>query len=292
MTVIERSDPGKRKRGGEATSSTGDVPSASSAAGRSRAAGATLPTNGPRSVAAFPAAATQRGGSPPTPTALSIRDFTVDIAPSPNESRRLVSIESLDVAPGSTVLIEGESGSGKSTLLRILAGLVAPRYAGVAWNGTVASGGTLLSAESIAAYRKGVFWLAQVPQLEPGIVEDTFIVMRSFRADSGRSIDEQPSLNTLLDSLGLAVSIRSQSVRSISGGEAARIALARMILLRRPLLLLDEPTAALDNDRSGQIIPIVRSNVPDDTTIIVTGHDRELRDYVDTKLTLRDGTLQ
>lgn len=98
-------------------------------------------------------------------------------------------------------------------------------------------------------------------------------------------------IDDILERLGLAPEIRKQETQSISGGESARVAIARMLMIARPVLLLDEPTAALDMDRSAQIIPLIRANVAAETAIVIVSHDPTLRPYADVVFQVQEGTL-
>lgn len=240
----------------------------------------------------------ERSGTP----ALAVSTFTVDIP------RRgpILSIPRLTVSRGETLLISGESGSGKSTFLRIVAGLVRggtddategghrherDESEEVRWSGEIAVDGTPLSARTIREYRRSVFWLAQTPRLESGVVDASFEAIAAYADNraAARSPEWNARIDEILTALGLDPAIRNSDVRSVSGGEAARIAIARMILLNRPLLLLDEPTAALDTARTTQILGVIRRFVGPDTTIVVAGHDEALRNDTDRVVTIRGG---
>ncbi|MFP4153909.1 MAG: ATP-binding cassette domain-containing protein [Alkalispirochaeta sp.] len=229
---------------------------------------------------------------------IGVRELSVTLP----GGRELLRVPSLEVVPGETVFLSGESGSGKSTVLNILSGTVvsaeessrrktddaasssssrasrAAAQAVLTWNGSITVAGRVLGRDPIAQYRSALFRLAQNPQLEEGEVEETFLSTRRYRVHrSNQDRFSDARINAVLEALGLPPSIRQQPVRTISGGEAARVAIARMILLDRPVLLLDEPTAALDSARASTIIEVIRSFVASDTTIVVASHDHALR---------------
>jgi NitT/TauT family transport system ATP-binding protein len=141
----------------------------------------------------------------------------------------------LDVAAGQIVSLLGPSGCGKSTLLRILAGLDAPSA------GTVAVGGSEPGVQRLAKR------VALVPQ-QPGLLP-----WRTVRANAASLLEvrrdanpaDLPDVGELLAEVGLADAGRLYP-HQLSGGMQQRVALVRGFALGAPLLLLDEPFAALD----------------------------------------------
>ena len=129
---------------------------------------------------------------------------------------------SLDLAAGEFVALLGPSGCGKSTLLRLIAGLASPA------GGTVEAGGR-------------VGFVFQEPQLLPwrGVLSNAMLAAElEGRADRGEAA-------ALLDDLGLG-GFEDARPHELSGGMRMRVSLARALLTRPDVLLLDEPFAALD----------------------------------------------
>jgi heme exporter protein A len=142
---------------------------------------------------------------------------------------------SLEVHPGEVVGLLGENGSGKTTLLRILSTLLRPSA------GTVSVFGrdVVVAASEV---RNDVSFLAHTP----GLYDDlTALENLRFAAEmaGGSSVD----LRDLIVRVGLA-RVADERVRGFSSGMQRRLALARMILRRPRLLLLDEPYSNLDSD--------------------------------------------
>ncbi|KLU58612.1 putative iron export ATP-binding protein FetA [Peptococcaceae bacterium CEB3] len=143
------------------------------------------------------------------------------------------------VEAGEILVVRGPSGVGKSTLLRILARLQPD------------SGGTAYLEQqpwqSIPPplWRASVHYVAQRPALFDGNVADNFAKPFSVRALSGTSLDPGRA-RALMRALKLPETLWEQDARTLSGGEASRVAFIRGVLIEPKVLLLDEPTAALD----------------------------------------------
>ncbi|MDB5740481.1 MAG: hypothetical protein JWP16_1521 [Alphaproteobacteria bacterium] len=151
----------------------------------------------------------------------------------------------LDVAfqaPAGITALFGPSGSGKSTLLAALAGLTAA-------DGQVLLNGELLTAQ---AHRRGIGLVFQDARLFPHLDVRANLVYAWKRADPARRRDVD-EMARFFDISGLL----ERSVANLSGGEQARVALARALIASPKLLLLDEPFAALDGARRRAFIKVL-----------------------------------
>ncbi|MEQ9316884.1 MAG: molybdenum ABC transporter ATP-binding protein [Henriciella sp.] len=182
----------------------------------------------------------------------------------------------------------GPSGSGKTSLLRAIAGLDQPS------GGTIALGDELWFREMSALHRKphkrGVGYVFQDGRLFPHLTVRgnlAFADKRSRNADSAISfgaVIEATGLNPLLD----------RPVQTLSGGEARRVALARAILSRPRLLLLDEPLTGLHRAARRELLPYIKQ-LPErfDIPAIFVSHDiEEVIALADRVLILSDGHVQ
>lgn len=140
---------------------------------------------------------------------------------------------------GDRVAITGSSGSGKSVFLRTLALLDAPSSGEVTW------GSQPVLATQIPAYRSQVCYLAQRPSLMDGTVEDNLRFPYSLNIFKQRGFDAE-KVKALLRQAGKPESFLLKAANDLSGGEAQIVALIRAIQLDPKVILLDEPTAALD----------------------------------------------
>ena len=175
----------------------------------------------------------------------------------------------LQVGPGELVAILGESGSGKSTLLRIVAGL------------EEADAGRLLLGGAPPARepgRRGVAMTFQEPALWNHMtVEDNILYGCPLRGRRQRR--EEAEL--LAGRLGIGELLRRYPYE-ISGGQAKRVALARAMACRKPVLLLDEPFANLDERIKAVAMDAVRQCCAGATVLLVT-HSREEADCLSQK---------
>ena len=171
------------------------------------------------------------------------------------------------IAPGDWVALMGASGSGKSTLLETLAGLRP-------YEGDLRFAGSALGDWDAAALRRQILLISQRPWLVPGSIADN---LRLARADASDAELERAAAGAGLAQLlaclphGLRTPL-AQRGHGVSGGQAQRIALARMFLSDAPVLLLDEPTAHLDDASRDQLLVEIMAFARGRTLVVAT-HD-------------------
>ena len=156
-----------------------------------------------------------------------------------------IELKSLHVAKGERVTIIGPSGSGKSTLLRIVAGLEVLEGGEVRVNGTLVSGSALHVRE--------LSLLSQDLGLWPHLSAAQHL---AFVRNRGRSIQVLEPDRELLGLVGLA-NQSDTCPGSLSGGQQQRLALARTLVRRPKLLLLDEPFSNVDPVLAGELLQLL-----------------------------------
>jgi molybdate transport system ATP-binding protein len=194
--------------------------------------------------------------------------------------------EELDLNAVTGVL--GPNGGGKSTLLRTIAGFETPRAGRVALGGQVWFDSE--TRENVAAHRRPVGLMFQDGRLfeHLGVAGNLSYADRRCRErGNGFDRDDIVAAFDLEPLLG-------RHVGSLSGGERQRVALARTLLTRPKLLLLDEPLAALDRERKAEILPYLeqvpkRFGIP---TIYVSHSIEEVARLAESVLVLADGRVQ
>lgn len=153
--------------------------------------------------------------------------------------RALLDDVSLSIRGGDRIAIVGPTGSGKTLLLRSLAKLDLLDAGDIQWQGTPVRG------NDVPRFRSQVIYLHQRPTLIEGAVEDNLRQPYSLRVHQDKQFNRERVVGLLL-SLGRDDSFLLNQQRDLSGGESQLTCLLRAIQLNPNILLLDEPTAALD----------------------------------------------
>jgi len=169
----------------------------------------------------------------------------------------------LTVGDGLT-LVSGASGAGKTTLLRMLAGLERPSAGEIAFDGQILSNAQVF----IPAWERGFVTAFQDARLLPhASVRDNLLFARK-RGRGAAAIFED--VEPVLEALGL-VPLLSRRIGGLSGGERQRVGLGRALLSQARLLLLDEPTAMLDQERQRLVFQLIRQ-AADRCSVLVASH--------------------
>ncbi|MGK5695017.1 thiol reductant ABC exporter subunit CydD [Streptomyces sp. URMC 128] len=183
----------------------------------------------------------------------------------PGRSSDAVSDVSFTVEPGETVALVGPSGAGKSTLVNVLLGFVPPA------EGRVRVGGADLADVDLEQWRSRIAWVPQRPHLYAGTIAEN---VRLARPDA----DDDAVRGALRDAGALefvealpegADTVLGEDGAGLSAGQRQRLALARAFLADRPVLLLDEPTAALDGATEAEVVAAVRRLAAGRTVLLV-----------------------
>lgn len=191
----------------------------------------------------------------------------------------------LRVAPGEMVAIVGPSGAGKSSLLAVAGGLIRPTSGAVRLGGTELGG---LSKRQLTELRRTrVGFVFQTSNLIPALkAVDQLRLPLTF----GDVADPRDPAE-LLEQVGMAHKARRRP-HQLSGGERQRLGIARALVTRPQVLLVDEPTAALDRQRSQDVVALLarETRTQGVATIMVT-HDHDVLHHCDRLHEMIDGRL-
>jgi putative ABC transport system ATP-binding protein len=195
---------------------------------------------------------------------------------------------SLDIRAGERLVIVGPSGSGKTLLLRCLA------YLDPLDAGTLRWKGATLSRHTVPLFRSHVVYLHQRPALVEGTVTDNLKYPFSFAIHKDRRFDEQRMIGWL-QSLGRPPAFLQKANRDLSGGEAQITALLRAMQLEPDVLLLDEPTAALDQAATQAVeqctLQWCREDVQRRTVVWVSHNQEQASRMADRIITMDAGRI-
>ncbi|MFE6842146.1 thiol reductant ABC exporter subunit CydD [Streptomyces sp. NPDC057686] len=172
---------------------------------------------------------------------------------------------SLAVGPGECVALTGPSGAGKSTLLQVLLGFVAPTA------GRVRIAGADLASLSLEQWRERIAWVPQRPHLFAGtIAQNVRLARPDASMDAVAEALKDAGAWEFVAALPRGVDTElGEGGAGLSAGQRQRLALARAFLADRPVLLLDEPTAALDGETEAAVVDAVRRLAVGRTVLMV-----------------------
>ena len=187
---------------------------------------------------------------------------------------------SLNIPAGSIIGVSGASGIGKSTLAKILCGVTAPDA------GEIFLDGQLLLSKKEAYDRKRGLAIQMVYQQPYATLDPSQKIGTGLRelisyhrlAENKRAAEKL--IADILAQMQLPDKILAHLPRQISGGEAQRVALARCLLLRPKLLILDEATSMLDVSTQANLLALVKAQmVPGGGAVLFISHDRALTEF-------------
>lgn len=170
------------------------------------------------------------------------------------------------IPTGSKVAVLGPSGAGKSTFLSVIAGFLAPTSGKVLWQGQ--------DITPLAPGARPLSILFQDGNLFPHLTVEENLGL-GLSANQRLTLGQRQALIEALEQVGLADKAKRRP-GELSGGEQSRVALARALLRARPLLLLDEPFAALGPALKSQMLDLVEAIVDRaKITVLMVSHDPE-----------------
>jgi putative ABC transport system ATP-binding protein len=228
-------------------------------------------------------------GVPGAPPLVELRDISKHFGAGETRVDALREV-SIEIHAGSVVGLLGPSGSGKSTLLNVIGCILEPSQGWMRLDGEVVYDSRWLRSDLRRLRLDKVGFIFQFHNLLPFLdsTENVAVVLdlAGFVPAAARARAVE-----LLDYL--EVGRRKEAMpANLSGGEAQRVAIARALANRPRIILADEPTAALDSERAGIVMDLLRKvAVEQAAAILVVTHDEKVFDRFDRMLQLRDGRL-
>lgn len=191
----------------------------------------------------------------------------------PDGTRKVIDDFSHDFLPGSRTAIVGETGAGKSTLIRLILALLRPQ------SGSIVIYGPRSSSEASAATRCNLTYVPQGNSLLSGTIRDNLLLGDPEADEAGMKealrVAAADFVFQLPDGLDTPC---SENGGGLSEGQAQRIAIARALLRRGSILLLDEFSSSLDPETEKRLMENLSSALPGRTMIFIT-HRRKITEY-------------
>lgn len=194
---------------------------------------------------------------------------------------------SIDVVPGEVLVLVGPNGAGKSTLLGVLSGELAPQQGTVTIEGRDIRGirhSELARLRSVLTQENSVTF--------PFRVAEVVAMGRSPWSRYVEGRDDVAFVTEAMDAADVA-HLATRRYTALSGGEKARVSFARVLAQRTPVVLLDEPTAALDLRHQEEVMRLARSIADEGRAVVVVLHDLSLASaYADRLALISKGRLE
>ena len=205
-----------------------------------------------------------------------------------NEVIRALDGVTLDIAKGEFVAIVGRSGSGKTTMLDLMGLLLRPTSGSLFIDDIDTS---KLGDRQLAQMRaRRVGFVFQEYNLLSGlnVLENVMLPLRYVK-DAKKA--GRPRAVELIERVGLGDRIGHRPTE-LSGGQAQRVAIARSMVNSPSLILLDEPTGAVDTETAQQLVDLLkRLNKEDQVTIVIVTHDLDIASQATRQIRLKDGKV-
>ena len=201
--------------------------------------------------------------------------------------RTVIDGVSFEIAPGEVVIVRGPSGSGKTTLLALVGAMLSPTSGEVHLDGEPTS--RLRDTHRAEVRRRKVGFVFQDLQLLDGLTALENVLLPC--VPDGVTAEDEERARRLLEARGLG-KVAGSKAKGLSGGEKQRVALCRALLRDPKLLVLDEPTAHLDDAHAHAIVGDHAALAKEGRAVLVATHDARITSGVEARvLDLVDGKL-
>ena len=189
-------------------------------------------------------------------------------------SKKIFTDLNLKFESGKSYALIGGSGSGKSTLLNIIGRLE-----------KIDSGNVLVDEQDIWKIKERTFFKNTVGY----VFQNYSLIDNKTVYDNLKLITkDKKTITDVLEKVGLSSDYLHQKIYELSGGQAQRVAIARMLMKPRKIILADEPTGALDGEIGKEIIRLLLNERDEDKYVIIATHDPAVYNKVDVIIDMKD----
>ena len=189
-------------------------------------------------------------------------------------SKKIFTDLNLRFESGKSYALIGGSGSGKSTLLNIIGRLE-----------KIDSGNVLVDKQDIWKIKERTFFKNTVGY----VFQNYSLIDNKTVYDNLKLITkDKKTITDVLEKVGLSSDYLHQKIYELSGGQAQRVAIARMLMKPRKIILADEPTGALDGEIGKEIIRLLLNESDEDKYVIIATHDPAVYNKVDVIIDMKD----
>ena len=189
-------------------------------------------------------------------------------------SKKIFTDLNLKFESGKSYALIGGSGSGKSTLLNIIGRLE-----------KIDSGNVLVDKQDIWKIKERTFFKNTVGY----VFQNYYLISNQKIYDNLILITkDKKTITDVLEKVGLSSDYLHQKIYELSGGQAQRVAIARMLMKPRKIILADEPTGALDGEIGKEIIRLLLNERDEDKYVIIATHDPAVYNEVDVIIDMKD----
>lgn len=189
-------------------------------------------------------------------------------------SKKIFTDLNLRFESGKSYALIGGSGSGKSTLLNIIGRLE-----------KIDSGNVLVDKQDIWKIKERTFFKNTVGY----VFQNYSLIENKTVYDNLKLITkDKKTITDVLEKVGLSSDYLHQKIYELSGGQAQRVAIARMLMKPRKIILADEPTGALDDEIGKEIIRLLLNERDEDKYVIIATHDPAVYNKVDVIIDMKD----
>lgn len=191
-----------------------------------------------------------------------------------------------EIKKGEFVAVIGHSGSGKTTLFNMIAGLITPTSGKIFIDGKEFTG---LKGNQMSVFRnENMGYVLQGQSLLNNFTILDNVCMPAYLSKNKTEFKERAM--KLLEEIGLA-ELANDYPSNLSGGEMRRVAIVRAMLNEPKIILADEPTSNLDPENSHKVMQMLRDISNAGTTVLLSTHELEYLDYVDSVIKMEKGKI-